>query len=114
MAAYAGSLSISPAYDVATHSEDDEHNHQSTLWNSRDLVVLVPRQEEQRTQANLLDIHADKDMGYGFREEYPTGITLRGLVVNPDEEIFVHQGGEDEECGSEAIDHRADNAIGNH
>jgi len=67
-------------------------------------VTSVPREEEQGTQAELLDIEPNKYMLNRLREEESARVARMRLIVDPCEEIFVQYVEQEEGRKREAID----------
>ncbi len=53
-------------------------------------------------------------MGNRFREEHATGVAFGWLIIDPDEQVLVDQGGEDEEGRAETVDNRRDDTVCDH
>ena len=73
------------------HREDNQYDHDTTLRKGARLVILVLREEEQSTQAELLDIQPDKYMLNCLGEEEPARVARMRLVVDPSEEVLVQE-----------------------
>ena len=80
-----------------THRRNNEYNHQGSLRDGCDFQIGVPRKEEQRAEADLLDVYSDKHMGDGFGEENSASVSIGGLLLNPNEEVLPHHCPEHEE-----------------
>ena len=76
------------SFNNPTYREEDENNHQSTHWDSARSFVFVLREEEEGGQANLLDIHAYKNVLDCLGEEQATGLTGRRLIKLPGEGVL--------------------------
>ena len=72
-----------------TYREDNQYDHETTLRKRARLVILVLREEEQGTQAELLDIQPNKYMLKCPGEEEPARVARMRLVVDPSEEVLV-------------------------
>lgn len=64
----------------------------------------VPREKEQGTQAELLDIEPNKYMLNRLGEEEPARVARMRLIVDPREEVLVQEVEEEEGRKREAID----------
>ena len=89
---------------TATYRADDQDDHQDGLRKRRNIAVPVPSQEEQSTQANLLDVDPNKDMGDCFREKQTASIPGSWLILDPDENVLENNRGEKEEKRAESVD----------
>lgn len=84
-------LGASASPYCTTHCDEDQDDHQNTLWERRDLAVAIAGKEEQCGQADLLDVQADEELADGLGEEQPSSVHLRLLVDYPSKEVLVHQ-----------------------
>ena len=57
-----------------TYRECDEDNHERTLRNSAGMAVGILREEEQRSQTDLLQIQSHKYVMNSLGEEKSTGL----------------------------------------
>ena len=96
---------------MTTHSERDKDNHECAFWHSARVSVLVLRQEEQRRETDLLDVHPDENVLHRLREEQSTGLSSRRLVELPEEEVLPEEVEEDKGDEGEAVDDRRDDRV---
>ena len=73
------------------HREDDQYNHETPLRKRARLGFVVLCEEEQGTQAELLDIQPNKYMLNRLREEESPRLARTRLIVDPREEVLVHE-----------------------
>lgn len=84
------------------HDEDDSED-------PLDLARLG--EEEQRSEANLLDVQPHKDVLDGFGEEEPAGVPRDGLVELPEEEVLPDKVREEERDAGDSVDDRGDDHV---
>lgn len=70
------------------------------------MSLFVAGKEEQRSQADLLDIQADEQLSHSLGEEQSASVRLGLLVDHPHEEVLVNQIRDDGEHGTEAVNDR--------
>jgi len=75
------------------------------------LILLISRQEEEGTEADLLDVQADKHVRNGLWEELAARVALHRLVDDPDEKILEDDVRKERECRSEPVDNRRNHHI---
>ena len=93
------------------HREDDQYNHETPLRKRARLGFVVLCEEEQGTQAELLDIQPNKYMLDRLREEESTRLARMRLIVDPREEVLVQEVEQEEGRKREAIDDGGYNGI---
>jgi hypothetical protein len=96
------------------HREDDQYNQEGTLRNRAGFLVFVLCEEEQGSQAEMLDIEPSKNVLERFREEEPASVAGLGLIVDPREEVLVQHVEQKEGSKCEAIDDGGYNGIPKH
>lgn len=93
------------------HREDNQYNQETTLRKRARFVAIVLREEEQGTQAELLDIEPNKYMLNRLREEESARVARMRLLVDPREEVLVQEVEQEEGRKCEAIDDRGYDGI---
>jgi hypothetical protein len=93
---------------AATHREDNQHNHKSTLRHRARVLIVVLSKEEKCAETYLLNIHADEDGADRLGEEETASVVRLGLVVHPRVMILVQKVEEDKRCPGKAVDDRRD------
>jgi len=73
------------------HRENNQYDQETTLRKRARLVIFVLREEEQGTQAELLDIESNKYMLNCPREEESARVARMRLIVDPSEEVLVQE-----------------------
>lgn len=94
-----------------THSDNNKNDHQGAFGNSTGFVVFVLRDEEQGSQAELLDVQPDEDMLKGFGEEKASSVARSRLLELPEEKVLVEHEEKNEGNAGEAINDRRDDGI---
>ena len=75
------------------------------------MAVLVLGEEEQRSEADLLDVQPDKDVLNRLREEQSARLTPGLAIAHPEEQVLV-QLVEQEECRKrKAVNDWRDDAV---
>ena len=69
---------------------NNQHDGQDTLGECRRLALVVARQEEERREADHLDVQANKDVLDGLGEEESSRISGSGLVHDIQEQVRPH------------------------
>lgn len=87
-----GQISASLSYSRTggsglTYGKDDKDDHERSLRDCGRAAVLVAGEEEERGEADVSDVHADKHVGDGLGEEEPSSVESRILVVHPSEQV---------------------------
>lgn len=96
----------------STYSADDEHDHQRALWDRAWVIVPILSEEEQRREADLLDVQTNEDVLEGLGEEQPARVARARLLQLPQEEILVEHEEEQESDEGETVDDWRDDGIG--
>jgi hypothetical protein len=87
-----------------TYSEDDQDNHKRAFRHRLG-------EEEQRGEADLLDIQAHKDMLERLGEEHTARVRRRRLLIGIQEKVFVELIKQEKGRARQAIDDRGNNRV---
>ena len=69
-----------PGWSIVSYRDYNEDDHEDAFWDCADATVLVPREEEQGGQADLLQVQSDKDVVNGLGVEKASRVARVGLV----------------------------------
>jgi hypothetical protein len=86
------------------HCEYKQHNYERTLRNCAGFLMVVLGEEEQGTQAELLNVEPYKYMLNCFGEKESPGVAGAWLVVDPSEQVLVQEIEEKEGRKCDAVD----------
>ena len=75
------------------------------------MVIVVPNEEEERAEADLLHVHADEDVLDCLGEEEAASVGCGGLLKLPQEQVLVEFVEREESKACEAVDDRGDNGV---
>ena len=97
--------------DVEEGREGNEHDHQRALRHRTGVLGLVHCEEEERGEADLLDVHPHEHVLDRLGEEQPAGVARGRLVELPEEEILPELVEEEEGEAREAVDDGRDDTV---
>lgn len=75
------------------------------------MVVVVPHEEEERAEADLLHVHANEDVLDRLGEEEATGVGCGRLLELPQKEVLVKLVEGEEREARKAIDDGRDDGV---